>query len=585
MTQWVATGSPGNVTVSARAGHKLGPGESWGDMASVPMHIAPANGIVSEGWKVDQIPLATLGQPGDAVIMSTDPIPFEFPDLSGIPAPPRSSWPVTDAAADAGPFPPPESAASVTLTGHWGYPDRSGVLRHVDQQLIEIRRGDGAALNPRIFCFTNQAGSYSCSFPHPGTSFRVWLRSWSNFGAGPTRLGVFSGIEVSGGCGSDSVDCTYANSTPEIFCADGATCNVGSWNVPGGAEPWLGAHQMTQDLIRSWKRSFFDPKDPPGSHGGPAKITWPTPPNHGIHCHVGNEGSENSGDPWISIRPPFQTAPDVVLHEYGHAVMDNMWFALTPSWTTDDCPSPHYIDGVSGAGCALSEGFADFWSWYSNEFFDGDADPANNGPVYNDPGFSVNFETRAAGPGFFQHGPLVEGNVAGVFGDLLDAANEGRVAGLGAADRVTDGINHVWHTLYAQSLQHIGHWFHTYWSVYGHDPGPALEVLYHNTINYGFLLNDTCVNARAVVCTPYARTDNTAIATTDSTDPGVTCGNGSRGHSAFYRWTAPAPGVVTADTFGSSYDTILSAHAGACGSLGSIACNDDTGGLQSRISA
>jgi hypothetical protein len=59
---------------------------------------------------------------------------------------------------------------------------------------------------------------------------------------------------------------------------------------------------------------------------------------------------------------------------------------------------PHFISRVSGPGGALSEGFASFWAWYSNEFYDGDNSAANDGPIYNFAGgASSNLETRAGG--------------------------------------------------------------------------------------------------------------------------------------------------------------------------------------------
>lgn len=47
---------------------------------------------------------------------------------------------------------------------------------------------------------------------------------------------------------------------------------------------------------------------------------------------------------------------------------------------------------------------------------------------------------------------------------------------------------------------------------------------------------------------------------------------------------APANGVITANTFGSNYDTVLAGLLGTCGAFSIQACNDDNGGLQSLIS-
>ena len=66
----------------------------------------------------------------------------------------------------------------------------------------------------------------------------------------------------------------------------------------------------------------------------------------------------------------------------------------------------------------------------------------------------------------------------------------------------------------------------------------------------------------------------------------MSCGNGTRAKSVWYRYTALADGTLTANTFGSTYDTILAAYTGSCGAFTAVpaACNDDSGGVQSRIS-
>jgi hypothetical protein len=54
------------------------------------------------------------------------------------------------------------------------------------------------------------------------------------------------------------------------------------------------------------------------------------------------------------------------------------------------------------------------------------------------------------------------------------------------------------------------------------------------------------------------------------------------GPDAAYPFTAPEDGSYRFDTPGSSFDTILHVHAGVCVAP-EIACNDDSGGLQSRV--
>ncbi len=54
--------------------------------------------------------------------------------------------------------------------------------------------------------------------------------------------------------------------------------------------------------------------------------------------------------------------------------------------------------------------------------------------------------------------------------------------------------------------------------------------------------------------------------------------------SVWYSFTPAVSSPLTADTFGSDYDTLLSAYTGTQGALTQLACNDDAGsGVQSRV--
>ena len=136
---------------------------------------------------------------------------------------------------------------------------------------------------------------------------------------------------------------------------------------------------------------------------------------------------------------------------------------------------------VSGPGCALFEGFANFWAWYSNEFYDGDDSTANDGPIFNWPsGASTNVETRDGGS--YQAGDQVEGNVAAVFGDRYNITNDGPLQG--PVDRLSDGIQHIWRTTFSQSDNNFSEWWNAYWSTSNLNPCPAFQILQFNTIRY-----------------------------------------------------------------------------------------------------
>ncbi|MGH3054516.1 MAG: hypothetical protein ACRDL7_06005, partial [Gaiellaceae bacterium] len=103
----------------------------------------------------------------------------------------------------------------------------------------------------------------------------------------------------------------------------------------------------------------------------------------------------------------------------------------------------------------------------------------------------------------------------------------------------------------------------------------------------GAMGNDACGNATNIAAAPYTNSVNTSMASMEANDPPASCGSGSAARSVWYRFTAPSFGIVTADTLGTSYDTILSSFTGACGGFAAVAggCSDDIpGALQSRVS-
>ncbi|WP_415326429.1 T9SS type A sorting domain-containing protein [Chryseobacterium sp. MMS23-Vi53] len=93
--------------------------------------------------------------------------------------------------------------------------------------------------------------------------------------------------------------------------------------------------------------------------------------------------------------------------------------------------------------------------------------------------------------------------------------------------------------------------------------------------------NDVC--SGAVALTVGGVFSSNAITTTNvgATTDGTTSCQTSRGDNVWYKVVVPASGNVTFETQGVSgtglTDTVLSVHTGTCGSLTSIACDDDSG--------
>jgi 5-hydroxyisourate hydrolase-like protein (transthyretin family) len=72
--------------------------------------------------------------------------------------------------------------------------------------------------------------------------------------------------------------------------------------------------------------------------------------------------------------------------------------------------------------------------------------------------------------------------------------------------------------------------------------------------------------------------------TVGATNDGTACGSSSFSPDVWFRFVAPETRTVSADTFGSGFDTVLSMHTGCPGTGFTQVCNDDASGLQSAIS-
>ncbi|HYF14293.1 MAG TPA: S8 family serine peptidase [Phycisphaerales bacterium] len=118
----------------------------------------------------------------------------------------------------------------------------------------------------------------------------------------------------------------------------------------------------------------------------------------------------------------------------------------------------------------------------------------------------------------------------------------------------------------------------------------------YNTLTYYNPSNDFCSGATAIAGTSYnPAVVSTVWATQRSQEPQADCEAGAAGesYSVFYTYTAPSTGLLSVNTNGSDYDTVLSLY-GSCGFFlfpsgaylapSVVACDDDGGaGLQSQL--
>ncbi|MBT2407698.1 MULTISPECIES: hypothetical protein [unclassified Streptomyces] len=158
-------------------------------------------------------------------------------------------------------------------------------------------------------------------------------------------------------------------------------------------------------------------------------------------------------------------APILVLHEFGHAMMDDVYEDAFPA--SPNC-SPHYITKTSSAGCAWTEGFA---TWFGVA--------ALGDPTFRWPGGRAqDLEGPTWGTTGWDNGDTVEGRVLGSVIDLYDTTNE-------PGDTCTeDPAGPLWNTF----LGHVSGSFSQFWShraADGYDVGAGpRSCLHHNTIDY-----------------------------------------------------------------------------------------------------
>jgi len=95
--------------------------------------------------------------------------------------------------------------------------------------------------------------------------------------------------------------------------------------------------------------------------------------------------------------------------------------------------------------------------------------------------------------------------------------------------------------------------------------------------------NDAFASSVPVTTLPFSHATNILGASADPTDPTPPCGGGSRAKSVWYSFTPTTNALITADTLGSDYDTILSVWTGAPGSFSMVQCNNNTNLLKTQL--
>jgi hypothetical protein len=328
--------------------------------------------------------------------------------------------------------------ATSCVTGGWFYVDNLGGTRPSVNARVEVRSGSTLLASGT----TGWDGRYSVCFANVAAGRSVFVRF--------AMRNTIWRLRVTG------TNNDYLFDTGALSVANGANVDFGNLQ-PGDNTMMRGLH------------AFDAANDAWAWHPGTCwatnhttcrqlNINWSNTSTDGTYYSTG------SNDVHLAAADP--DSPTTVVHEVGHGVMDETYNDAFPS--APNC-SPHTIQGASSAGCAWTEGWAE---WF----------PAS---VYNDPFFRwpdggfLNLETPTWGTPGWNNGDTVEGRVAGSLIDISDSANDG-------SDVYSEGDpGPIWTTF----SNHVSGTFSQFWSQRAgdgfnvSDPG-ALASLFQNTIDY-----------------------------------------------------------------------------------------------------
>jgi len=435
----IAAVRTGNWTIEARAGYFLTEGSWYGDVDRLYVYMTERSTYVSK---------QPLTSGGENCVKVSDALA-----ISGEPSLPAQGLAVTP--------PPPQSPASpgtLTVTGRFfnyisedslSSPGniRSDVHEPMVWGYVRIWRGDGQYLGGGI---TDTEGQFSISIENPGSSgFYVEMLPYT------------SGARIVKEDGTD-----YSSYTPMFYPSPSASSyDIGNWRPPDSWD-YMGAWRIYETIVLDhFDRGAWDflANEGPGYVPPAFELTvrFKMPDGHGTHYHLGGEIHIDNAD--------YTKALDIVQHEYAHYIMYKVYGNWYPP---SDCPSPHYINRISGPVCGWTEGWADNFPLSVQSY-----------GRWNDPAFEwgqgsqVNLETPTWGTPNWDNGDQVEGRVAGTLWDIFDNAYDGY-------DTFTDGFLNIWDVIHGQT-DNTFYQYYTAWTNRGHDSFLFLACAYQDTIDYG----------------------------------------------------------------------------------------------------
>lgn len=335
----------------------------------------------------------------------------------------------------------PSLACDTVVTGNWGYFDQNNLWHN--EMNVNVIIND--AVNGRVGgALTDAQGNFAACFDS----------------AKGTRISA-TFVLANDQWQVQHYDGSQYRWTTEIHpVTPGVTVNVGSRTSDATTSRGLHAFDEANDawqFIPKPTNTCWDQKDTACRQ---LKIDWSPDSGGDTHYHPDTKSIHLiSNDPNVAM---------VVVHEIGHAIMDDVYNDGIPN-EGPGC-DPHQINASTSTVCAWVEGFAD---WFGLSVYHETSFHFQSGPNFNleNPSWS-DTDPR---------GDTVESRVTGAMLDIQDSTNEPDW------DRSSEGFNNLWFTF----THHIDQTFASFWNsrtadgFNASDTG-ALASVYQNTIDYGF---------------------------------------------------------------------------------------------------
>jgi hypothetical protein len=416
----------GELSITGRALKEVSPQMTWGDSDS--LYLTVGDDVGKLGFKASGTAELAAGQSSDKL----DNTQLKAPaDEDGVPlAEPKRA----DAQAEKQALPTPSSGPVVAVSICWTLgSDRDGSVPPLRDAYIELWDRDGGADD---LLYSSHTGYYNgCTTAYVGNHdddegglidvyWRVYTRS----------LGRWRVMNFGGGIYNCTTSTTYNVSVDTSY---------GTWWCGGTGGGNDGSVLIANDLYRTHR--FLNEHAVSrgmGGYPGLVLVQWQPDSTDGTYYSL--------GDGLVHLAGADAQSRDTVVHETNHRFMHLMY----STWPPSDCPSPHFINGSSGPGCAWSEG-------YTYAVVAG----VDGNPIYTWPsGASIDLETPDCNTPGFDDGPDVEGRVGGVLIDLMDpfTLSFGTVSGFSnesgstcGDDEVSGMFDAVWDLVYDQDDQVI----------------------------------------------------------------------------------------------------------------------------------